>query len=101
MVYAVTVSVATHRFNEWLTWMLTNHIPDVLATGCFQGHRLWQHFDTEKDTQTVTIHYYCRSRADYEVYAVQSAPMLQREHTEKFQGDFTASRTLMEDVEPV
>ena len=34
-IYNVTVSIEKSLADEWLTWMKTIHIPEVLATGYF------------------------------------------------------------------
>ena len=35
ILYNVTVSVDPSKAEEWLSWMRTKHIPDVMATSCF------------------------------------------------------------------
>ena len=40
VIYNVTVSIDQAVANEWLSWMRTQHIPDVLQTGCFLECRL-------------------------------------------------------------
>jgi hypothetical protein len=45
---------------------------------------------------TFAIHYTCRSLGDYAAYQTNCAPALQKQHIQKFGGEFITSRTLME-----
>ena len=40
LIYNVTVKVETGIEAQWVQWMKTEHIPQVLATGCFTGHKM-------------------------------------------------------------
>ena len=46
ILYNVTVSIDVKKADEWLHWMRTKHIPDVMATSCFIARStflmLWQ-----------------------------------------------------------
>jgi hypothetical protein len=40
IVYNVTVKVDLAVAEDWLAWMKTEHIPEVLATGMFISYRM-------------------------------------------------------------
>ena len=41
IIYNVTVSLVDTTIQEdWLHWMKTKHIPDVMNTGCFLGNKI-------------------------------------------------------------
>jgi hypothetical protein len=40
ILYNVTIKIETTIQEEWLEWMKNVHIPDVLATECFESYRL-------------------------------------------------------------
>ena len=40
VLYNVTVSVSEESVNDWVKYMMEEHIPDVLATGHFRDFRL-------------------------------------------------------------
>jgi hypothetical protein len=44
------------------------------------------------------MQYRCQSLEDYHRYRETFAPALQKEHTDKFSGRFTASRLILEEV---
>jgi len=100
IVYSVTVNIEDDVHEEWLSWMKQKHIPDVLETGYFKGHRILRLLGDE-DTGGVTysIQYHCEGLEDYHSYQKKSAPKLQQEHTDKFRDKFVAFRTLLEVIE--
>jgi hypothetical protein len=40
ILYNVTVSIDPAVAEDWLAWMRSTHIPDVMATGCFEESRI-------------------------------------------------------------
>lgn len=96
LIYNVTVKLDTGTEAEWLEWMRTVHIPEVMATGLFTGHRVCRLLNDETDGTTYAIQYECRSQDDYEEYRQKHGPGLQNRHTERFGSRFTAFRSLME-----
>ena len=40
ILYNVTVSIDPAVSSDWLEWMRSTHIPDVMATGCFVESRI-------------------------------------------------------------
>ena len=40
IVYNVTCNVENPMASEWLEWMKTVHIPEVMATGCFVENKI-------------------------------------------------------------
>lgn len=100
IIYNVTVIIDDTVHDEWVDWMKTKHIPDVMATGCFMEHRMSKIMSGEHDGGTsYSIQYLCESNAKYNSYQDDHAPQLQQEHTAKYQGKFGAFRTLMEVVD--
>ena len=97
ILYNITINVDDSIKEEWLEWMKTIHIPDVLATGMFIENKIFR-IITEDEGNTYSIQYFLNSREDYEKYQKEYAPKLQAEHSEKFSGKFVAFRTLMENV---
>ena len=100
ILYNVTVNIDESVHDEWLEWMITKHIPDVLATGFFTGNKLYKIEElTAEEGITYSIQYFCKSMEDYSKYRIEFAPSLQQEHELKFGGRFVAFRTLLKEVE--
>ena len=99
ILYNVTVSIDPQIENEWLNWMRSNHIPDVMETGCFNEARLFRVHGEEEGGVTYAIGYVCDSEEIYKSYEQEHAPRLQKEHVAKFQGSFAAFRTKLSIIE--
>lgn len=99
IVYSVTVSIAKPVEQEWLKYMQEEHILDVLNTGCFKEHRIMRLLqDVQDDASTYNIQYLCESKAILNQYQDKYAPKLQHEHTERFNNQFVAFRTILEQL---
>lgn len=98
VLYNVTVSLDPEIQEEWTTWMREIHIPEVIATGCFNEARLSKIHSNEGDP-SFSIMYYSPSQELYDSYQKQYAPEMQKKHTEKFGGKFAAFRTLLHVIE--
>lgn len=98
-VYNVTVKVHESIKDEWLQWLLEEHIPEVLGTGCFTSaspYRLLELDDSEGPT--FTIQYQAESKALYNNYIEKYAPEMRQKSFEKWGDRFIAFRTVMQAV---
>lgn len=98
IIYNVTVKLEKAIHEEWLNWMKTKHIPDVMATGYFLENRLFRILIDEDDGVSYSIQYSCANMLDLQEYQSKHAPALQKEHIDKFRNKFVAFRTLLEQV---
>ena len=100
ILYNVTINVEDDIHDEWLAWMLNEHIPAVIATGLFQSYRMFKlltRFEEETGT-TYSVQYHLDNIDKYEEYRQTFAPALQKETIDKWGERFLAFRTLMEEV---
>ena len=100
IVYSVSVAIDQAIVAEWQEWMQKTHIPDVMATGHFTAHQFALVVEPPAGNGRTgfRIEYYCESMKNYEQYRDHDAAALQREHTEKYEGRFDASRQLLKSV---
>jgi Domain of unknown function (DUF4286) len=100
IIYSLTVRVKSDIANEWLQWMTEEHIPNVLSTGYFNGHKIFKILipETEKDYIVYRVNYELESFEKYTEYAQKEAKRLQEEAIEKYHGKFTASREVIEKI---
>jgi hypothetical protein len=97
IIYSVAVRVDTAIAEEWLAWMRAVHIPEVLATGCFQGCTISRVLDPPAGEQAAFIIEYAAASAErLREYRERHAGALQRAHTERYAGRFEASRSVRE-----
>lgn len=94
--YHVTVKINPEKAEEWLHWMKTKHIPEVLDTGYFIKCRMSKLDTDDQDGVTFSVLYDCHSRESLYQYMSLCAPALQKKHIDKFAGQFVAFRTILE-----
>ena len=99
ILYNVTVSIDTAIAEDWLHWMRTVHIPDVMASGCFTESRLSRVKGEEEGGLTYAITYLSPSQEKLDHYQAYFAPNLQKAHSERYQGKFAAFRTFLHVIE--
>lgn len=97
--YNVTVGIDRSVEKEWLQWMKTEHILDVLNTGMFLTARIYKVLhETEDGTVSYSTQYFAESLDHVEKYLEQFAPALREEANKRFAGKHVAFRTLLEEV---
>jgi hypothetical protein len=100
ILYNVTINVDDEFHDEWLLWMLNEHIPQVLATGMFHSHKMFKvlsRFPEETGT-TYSIQYFLDNIERFETYKAEFAPALRQMTLDKFGERFTAFRTVLEEI---
>ena len=96
IIYNVTVSVEENVKNDWLNWMKTEHIPEVMACGVFTKAQINRVIVQTDSDNTFAIAYTCSSMKDLHQYQIKFAPALQKKHIKRFGKKAVAFRTLME-----
>jgi len=99
IIYNVTVNVEDSIHDDWLAWMKSVHIPDVLKTGMFRECRLCKVLSDEDTGATYSFQYLCDTMENYEKYRDEFAQDLRNQVIEKFGDKFVAFRTLLEVIE--
>ncbi len=99
IVYNVTTKVDLQIAAPWLEWLKTEHIPEIIATGCFTGATILRLLETD-DTEgpSYAVQYFAASRELYALYIEQHAADLRQRSLEKWGAGFIAFRTVMEVV---
>jgi hypothetical protein len=97
ILYSVTVNVDADIHEEWLSWMQRVHIPKVIATGFFVEHKILKLLtEIENNGVTYSVQYFLDNMDNYNTYANEHSPTLQKEHSLRYEGKFVAFRTLLE-----
>lgn len=95
ILYNVTVNIDDSVHDDWLEWMKSKHIPDVLATGLFIENKIFK-VKSDDEGNTYSIQYFLEDIDKLNEYQTHHAPALQADHTEKYKEKFVAFRTIME-----
>ena len=91
IIYNVTVILLDPTIHEeWLNWMKTKHIPDVMNTGCFLSNKICRLM--VDDEITYAIQYTCKDLATLEKYQQEFHQHYKRTHR-KYRGKFGAFRS--------
>jgi hypothetical protein len=97
-IYNVTVSIDKDAEIEWLNWMKSEHIPEVIATGCFAHNKILKVI-TEVDTgATYSLQYFYENENDIVLYRENFAATLQQKHTDKYKDKYVAFRTILLEI---
>jgi hypothetical protein len=99
LLYNVTVGIDTDIEMEWLHWMKTKHIPDVLNTSLFVDYKIYKVLHDNNDgTISYSVQYFSDSLEKVVQYLEVFAPALVEEHRQKFSNKHVAFQTLLEEV---
>ena len=99
IIYNVTVSVEESIKTDWLNWMKTEHIPEVMAAAVFSKAQISRVIVQGDSNNTFAIAYTCASTKDLHHYQIKFAPELQQKHVARYGDKAVAFRTIMEVIE--
>ena len=99
ILYNVTTSLEPAVAAEWLHYMRSTHIPEVMETGFFIKSQLCRLLNEEDDGITYAAQYYCLNVEQLEEYQRLCAPALRADMEAQFAGKYVSFRTVLEVVE--
>ncbi len=97
-IYAVRVEVEVEVAEAWYRWMVYTHIPEVLQTGYFRGHRFGEVVEPPAPAgyRAFLVLYEAASAESLQAYLEKEAPRLRAAYPPEFQGRFRAERWVWE-----
>ncbi|UZO81344.1 DUF4286 family protein [Aquimarina sp. ERC-38] len=96
VIYNVTVNIEEQSEKEWLHWMQTEHIPEMLQLEMFLKAKLTKvRVEEEMGGVTYSIQYTATDQKGLDQYYREHAEVL-RSKNHKFAGKFVAFRTELE-----
>lgn len=97
IVYNVTIKVDRAIAGDWRVWMLQEHIPALLDTGCFTDAKMFRLLEQDdSDGPTFCAQYSCASRADYDRYIDTFSAQMRAETLAAWGDKIAAFRTVMQ-----
>ncbi len=99
IIYNVTVVIEESLEEDWVNWMKTKHIPDVMSTKRFISYKMCRIISNTDDGISYSIQYRCKDMKTLHEYQINEAPELQKEHADRYSGKFAAFRTLLEVID--
>ncbi|MFL9844206.1 DUF4286 family protein [Flavobacterium rhizosphaerae] len=102
IIYNITSSVEKSIHDEWMNWMLEDHIPKVMETGKFYEIRIIKvRGDEAHGDTTYSIQYMLENQEQLNDYYKNYAPALRNHVKEKFGQKVLQFRTELEIVKVV
>ena len=98
IIYNVTINIENEVREEWLNWMKTVHIPEVMQTGYFLENKVCKLLVEEEQGTTYSFQYTCANLEDLREYQKLHAPKLQKDVTDRYPNKFVAFRSILEVV---
>jgi hypothetical protein len=98
IIYSVTITLQASIESDWMEWMKSVHIPEVLRTGCFSECHIYKTVGSEDDDPVYVMQYSCGSLEQYQRYRDNFAPALQKDHTDRYAGRFSGARQVLEEI---
>jgi hypothetical protein len=96
IIYNVTVKISNEKHDDWVNWMKSVHIPEVMATRMFSKNVFSKVMMEDEEGTNYSIQYYCHDLETLQKYQDIHAPELQKEHSDRYKEHFVAFRTLLE-----
>lgn len=79
IIYNVTIKVEDAIANEWLIWMMNEHIPAIMHTNCFIDFKVVKLIDVdESEGPTYAIQYSANDSTTYKRYMTEYAAHMNR-----------------------
>jgi hypothetical protein len=87
--------------SDWLNWMKNEHIPEVMATGCFHEYKILRLLNNDSDDDGVNyaIQYTCENIETLERYRRDFGPGLMQKTAAKYGESVLAYRSVLEIID--
>lgn len=99
IIYNITVNISYQAEKDWLHYMKSAYIPEILATELALECKLLRLLtEIENEGSTYTTQFRFRTMEDFLAYQTNHQPALQERHHELFNGQYVSFRTLLEEA---
>lgn len=99
ILYNVTIILDEDIHQDWLNWVNTRHINDVMNTGCFVSNRVLKVLDSPNEGITYCIQYVADSLEKYKEYNQKHATRHQTDTPGQFLNKLVTFQTVMEFID--
>lgn len=99
IIFNITVNISYAAEKDWLHYMKTVHIPEILATKLPLECKLLRLLtEIENEGSTYTSQFLFRTMEDFLAYQTHFQADLQERHHAQFSGQYVSFRTLLEEA---
>ena len=98
ILYNVTLAVDDSIHDQWMEWMIKEHIPEVMATNKFVDFKAFKVLLEKEGSITYSIQYFADNLTQVQLYLANDAHELQAKHRTMFGDGAVAFRTVLEEL---
>ena len=99
IIFNITVNISHPAEKEWLAYMKTTHIPEIMATNLpVEIKLLILLTEIDNDGSTYTTQFKFRTMEDFLAYQTQYQDELLEKHHRLFNGHYVSFKTLLEEA---
>lgn len=99
ILYNITINVTSDIEQDFISWMKSTHIPEVLATGMFVEHRFYRLLhESEDGSVNYSIQFFTETMEKMMEYERNYAPALRTKTRERYQDKAVSFRSLLETI---
>ena len=99
ILYNVTIGIDKEIESEWVEWMKSEHIPDIMDTGIFEQYKFYKVLSHDDEgSVSYCVQYFTQTIEQFNLYLKDHAPLFVEKHRARFKDRHVAFRTLLEEV---
>ncbi len=99
ILYNITVNVTSDIEQDFISWMKSTHIPEVLGTGLFVKHRFYRLLhESEDGSVNYSVQFFTETMDKMMEYERNHAPALRTKTRERYQDKAVSFRSLLETI---
>lgn len=99
ILYNVTTKIIREAAEEWVAWMKNDHIPEMLATGCFFRAVILKLREAEdNEGPTYAVQYFTSDETHYELYLEKFSTLLRGKVLARWGDKIVSFRSVLEVV---
>lgn len=99
IIFNITVNISYAAEKEWLAYMKSTHIPEIMATNLPIEVKLLRLLtEIENEGSTYTSQFSFRTMEDFLAYQTDYQSNIQEKHHQIFNGQYVSFRTLLEEA---
>ena len=98
ILYNVTVNVDKSIEQDWLQWMKTTHIPEVMQSNMFDSYKIFRLLVNEEQGNTYAVQYFAKSVQKVLTFQANYGEAMQQKVYQRYGDKALDFRTMLEQI---
>jgi hypothetical protein len=95
--YNISTKIDWNIADEWITWQLEEHIPEIMSTSLFDGYKLYKILELPDDEgATFSVQYFTSDKERYDRYIAEFEAAIRKNAFARWGNQFISYSTVME-----